>query len=744
MAQGTIVGTVRDPSSIPVASVTVRVVGTTLASISSSSGGFSIAGVPVGPQTVQARLIGYRSRDTIVTVVAGQTTTLDFTVDRLPITLADIVVTPGYFGVLQDRVTAPATLSRQDIETMPQLGEDIYRSVNHLPGMASSELSARFSVRGGPADELLVRLDGLELFEPFHLKDFDAALSILDVHAIGAVDLTTGGFTAEYGNHQTGTLEMRSLVPPPKTRTALGLSITNVRGLSEGTFADGAGNWLLSVRRGYLDIVLKLIGNNNNDLSPRYYDGYGKLEYRLGEHHAFALHLLRAGDNLTWTNDDDHLTSGYGSTYGWATWRFNTDRLAGETVVAWSGLDWSRAGDGPISGRGDRDSLLVNERRTFRLGSVRQDWSWTLAEPLLLKFGVDARQGSAQYDYVNTRELTFLDVDSIAHRTDTTDVHLQPSGTQIGLYIAPRVRPIEPLTVEAGLRYDRNSYVGEHTIAPRINVALALTPSTTLRAAWGYYYQAEGLYEIPVQDGERTFFPSARAEQRVAGLEQRLGNGMSLRIEAYNRVITGQRPRYFNYTSENPAFPEIETDRARMAPADGDARGIEVFVRRHGERTDWSASYALARVADVVNGVPTSRKLDQRHTVYADVAYRPAPGWNLSAAVQVHSGWPYTPAQFTFVPLANGGGAVARTYTPLYGGRLPVYHRLDLRVTREVRLKDGSLLSIFADLFNVYDRGNVQGYFYNVQAARNGIVSITPRPDLLLPILPSIGVSWEF
>ena len=72
-----------------------------------------------------------------------------------------MVIAPGTFGILQTTPSTAQSLSREAIATRPQLGEDIYRSVNRLPGISSSEYSAQFHVRGGVAGEMLVLLDGV-------------------------------------------------------------------------------------------------------------------------------------------------------------------------------------------------------------------------------------------------------------------------------------------------------------------------------------------------------------------------------------------------------------------------------------------------------------------------------------------------------------------------------------------------------------------------------------------------------
>ena len=78
----------------------------------------------------------------------------------------------------------------EEIAEMPHFGDDLYRAVAVLPGTSAKDFSARFSVRGGMHEDVLVRLDGLELVEPFHLKDLDGVFNVVDPEIIGGVDLT--------------------------------------------------------------------------------------------------------------------------------------------------------------------------------------------------------------------------------------------------------------------------------------------------------------------------------------------------------------------------------------------------------------------------------------------------------------------------------------------------------------------------------------------------------------------------
>ena len=96
LAQGT--GTVRGriteaASGQPIASVQVRVDGTTLGALSGANGEYVISAVPAGARTVIARRIGYMEARRDVQVGAGETATADFTMGAAATTLSEVIVT---------------------------------------------------------------------------------------------------------------------------------------------------------------------------------------------------------------------------------------------------------------------------------------------------------------------------------------------------------------------------------------------------------------------------------------------------------------------------------------------------------------------------------------------------------------------------------------------------------------------------------------------------------------------------
>lgn len=108
--------------------------------------------------------------------------TTDAEEDAAPVELEKIVVTPGRFTIY-DGTSARISLSQKEIERFPLIDNDVMRAGHIFPGVVSSDYSARFSVRGGEKDDISVRLDGMELYNPYHLQDFGGAVSLIGLNS---------------------------------------------------------------------------------------------------------------------------------------------------------------------------------------------------------------------------------------------------------------------------------------------------------------------------------------------------------------------------------------------------------------------------------------------------------------------------------------------------------------------------------------------------------------------------------
>jgi hypothetical protein len=172
--------------------------------------GFAFEGVPDGAYTIRIDRIRYAVLEQVL-VVGASDITLPLSLTTAAVELGAIVVTPGRFGVMGNAaVRQQQTLTREDLETVLQIGEDVFSVLRTIPGVAVDDISTRLNVRGGSDVELLNLLDGMELYEPYHLEGFDGVFGIVDVQSIGGIDLITDGFGVEHGDKLTGVFDMRN------------------------------------------------------------------------------------------------------------------------------------------------------------------------------------------------------------------------------------------------------------------------------------------------------------------------------------------------------------------------------------------------------------------------------------------------------------------------------------------------------------------------------------------------------
>ena len=530
-----------------------------LATLTGTDGRFLIPSVPPGTYTVEVDALGFRSEGIRrAEVTLGGPTILDLRLMRDPLALAEIVVAPGTFGIGGDETTLVLqTLTAEEMKALPQLGEDVFRMMERIPGVATGDISAKLNVRGGNADELLIMLDGVELFEPYHLKDMDAVMGIVDVATLGGLDLIAGGLPTQYGDRMTGLLDMRTKQPIGNgRRNSLGFSVSNITARSQGTFNDGRGGWLVSGRQGFLDVLLAMAqdGDDNDDLSPRYFDAMGKVELLVGTRHRFSAHVLYAGDDLNITasgstTGQGELHSDWRNANAWLNWDWQlSPGMNAATTFSVASLSRSRTGFivGDHSSQ-EADAIDVSDEAAFDFLTLRQDWRWAAADKVVLKFGGQLRLAQSRYTYRSEIGNEFLQADStVGIDFDSLRVSLRPESTESGVYLATRLQPHDRLVLEVGGRYDYRSHTSDSDVSPRVQAALELARNTTLRASWGAYYQSHGLHELSVVDADTLFFPSERATQIAAGIEHGFARGWRVRAEAYHRTVSNPRPRFLN------------------------------------------------------------------------------------------------------------------------------------------------------------------------------------------------------
>jgi len=100
-------------------------------------------------------------------------------------------------------------MNRQELKAIPGVAEpDPMKSVEVLPGVTRvSDFTAAFNVRGGSADQNLILLDGMPIFNPFHALGL---FSVFNGDMVQRAELHSGGFPAEYGGRTSSVLKVES------------------------------------------------------------------------------------------------------------------------------------------------------------------------------------------------------------------------------------------------------------------------------------------------------------------------------------------------------------------------------------------------------------------------------------------------------------------------------------------------------------------------------------------------------
>ncbi len=656
--------------------------------------------------------------------------------------LEAVVVTAGRYALGEPDPSQ--VLSKIEIARTPHLADDPLRMVRQLPGITGNDFSAGLHVRGGARDETAILVDGVRIHDPFHLKDLQGALGLLDAGVIENMEVLTGGFGAEFGDRMSGVVAMNTLIPAEQPETTMGVSFVNAYVRSQGPISGGRGHWLASVRRGYLDWLFQLI-QSDGDFTPRYWDVFTKADWMVGNATVLSGNMLLARDELRFVDTGGNLKLSLGtadSAYGWITastqW---SRRLSSDTVVSISSIDRDR------NNTDQEDGLYaaVHDTRRFDFASVRSDWRWQMTNRALVKWGLEVMHSSADYQY----ELSSCVSDPFPSGPCSIDrsrsAMVDIAGESYGTYVSTRWRVAPRIITEIGVRADRQTHAGfaEDEVSPRIGMRFEVNDDNTLRFGWGHYYQPQQPEELQVEDGEMQLARAERAEHRVAAWDLRLANSMTLRTELFDKRYSNLRTRYENQFDPYEVIPEARPDRIAVQPSTARAHGVEISVASAPERTvSWRLAYGYLETRDSIGSVEQPRSWDQTHSVAGSVNWA-LKSWNLNLFGAYHSGWPRTPLD---IDVSTGPMGIIED--PRVGERnslrYPPYLRFDVRLSRTLRLANGEL-GYFFELYNALHRRN-RCCVGDIDIVENADGSLGARVnyDDWLPLLPSFGINWTF
>src|SRR5687767_12504028 len=443
---------------------------------------------------------------------------------------------------LDGGVGEPRQLTGTDLETIPGSHDDAIHAVRSLPGIASNA-SGRPYIRGSLSEDILVRYDGINLLDPFHLKDFQSLISAIDPAVIEGIEVFSGGFPVQYGRRSGGVIDIAapSIESGYEHRASVSL-------ISGGVSSIGKSDsypleWLGSLRRSTLD----LLGPVEEGFGkPQFSDSLGRLRWTTDKG-AWTAGWLLLDDRLTLGNADDEerATARYRDEYVWLSrqHRFDDSLQSRSSLVATSSHR-SRYGEllrpGVASGR-------LEEKKSFNGVELTSDWTFNSHERSSYTFGgaIGATRAAHRYD----RASEFSPEVAAAfgrYQNELLAYRSNPEVLNLSLYAANR-RRWSGFEAEVGLRADAQHYApdGNHTqISPRLNLRYDLLHDLRLYASVGRFTQPQHIEEWRVEDAQQTPDAAQVSIHSVIGAEYELSGGGRVGIEAYTKRWTTSAAYY--------------------------------------------------------------------------------------------------------------------------------------------------------------------------------------------------------
>ncbi|MBT4492433.1 MAG: TonB-dependent receptor, partial [Gammaproteobacteria bacterium] len=638
-----------------------------------------------------------------------------------------VVVTASRYELQGDEVRGSHVIGPAELNDNPSFGGDALRIVHRLPGAASIGVTAKPNVRGGSDNELLVMFDGVELIEPFHLRDFQSMFSSFNPQTIESVEFFSGGFPAKYGNKMSGVLDIATQDAFEAPGGELGISAFSLSALYfNETERD---QWLLSARRGNLDLVLQSkLGD------PRYHDLYGRYSREIKEGRLKASTFV-FDDDIVFTDDESSAKSRVKNRYAWFEWERDKKDRASRTILSFGSIDSRRKGF--TFAEEDTEGFLVDDQK-LEISSLRHLQEYRINDRFRLDFGGTYRHQSMDYDtqIQVTRDVVseFLGVET---DVDTT-FREKFDGNSISLFATAKFQTGDRLTTEIGLRWDRQDYAkSDSQLSPRVALLFNINGQWDLRLSYGRFHQPHAIHELKTTDFETGFFKSQKSEHYILATEYRFSNDTRLVAEAFFKKMEDLKPRYVNLFDPYVYLPELQQDRITIYADKAEAKGIELSYTGGGEKFEWNVNYTYSEVQDRDGGRWIDRRWDQTHNLNVFLNWYLG-NWTVGAAMAWHTGWATTELPQT-LPAAQS------LEIPAYrnNSKLKDYGSLDFKVSYDQELS-GSSLQYFLEVTNVVSRANKGGVDYEITAGDDVYFLEEFDVQPVFPLVTNLGVIWRF
>ena len=664
------------------------------------NGFYQILGISAGTYTLRIRRIGYQGQEQIITLAAGEQRRVSVRLEQTAVALEGVVVTAERGAAVSDlgrQVVTPA-----DVRLVPAPGGsgDLVTYLQTLPGVTTTgDRGGQLFVRGGTPADNLVLVDGIPIYQPFHILGF---FSPFPEYLISSADFYPGGFGARYQGRTSSVLDVHLREGNPHGfRAMASVSPFITEALAEGPV--GGATLLASVRR---SLVEETSGALLGATQPLTFESQlFKVTTTHRSNDRCSVLALRTAD------------------------RGRIDPEEQESQVAWNNLLFGMR--------------CVTLRRSGQL--LEAHWGYTRSGSDAVARGSSRLHSSVyrvQHDLHATGRIGLIPVEAgyeiylEAMTYDARELIVgQTSGRGdiwgVSVYAEPTVRVGSRIEVRPGVVLVASPRAA---VEPRLRVRWEpFGPSNgALQGALGLYRQ----YVVGISDMrdvssvfvalmEAPRGEPLKALQGMLGWQQPLGGGLRWSVDGYYKRLTGIPVTVWS------AVAQFTTQLGR---ADGKTLGADVRVEYSsphfsgflGYGYSWTLYEASQREFTTWFGEPVQSyhpPHDRRHQINAILSLDLG-DFTASARWQFGSGLPFTrpigfDEGFDFArELSNVKTTHGTTRLLLdkpFTGRLPLVHRLDLSLTRAFEVSFGQIV-VQAGVVNAYDRRNM--FYYDLFAGR--------------------------
>ena len=726
---GTIEGTAyNNITQEPLVDAEVRIVQTDERQKTDENGKFVFRTVPEGTYTLVITSANTElTQETSVLVVTGETSKPEIYVGTAQYRLDEVEVT----GERDPKTVSKKSIQSQEITRLPGTGGDALRALPAIPGIGvANDFSGALYIRGGSDEDNLYYFDRVPVGYPYH---FGGLVSSLSSEIIDRIDVYAGGYGAEYGVDSQAVIDIYS---QDNSRANLGgkfnLNLLYSEGLLEGKIGEN-GFWYAAGRRSYIDLFVGSLAFDAGAITafPRFWDYQLKAGYDLSEKHQLFFNLFASGDRFALKLDGEDVDEDFRGNISFESGfegaglhlrSFLTDRLTSYLSLTRSDFLFDINFGSALALEIDAPTYTLREDIIYELNPRHR-----LESGLIL--GLEPGQVTGTFSRIPDEG----EVDYDIRFEERVQLDEYVRGQRLEGYLQDRYTVLPFLSVVFGLRFDYFNRIDQLSIQPRGSVLVELPNSSEIQFAYGLYNQTPLPALLSPSIGNPAL-KSSRASHYILELKRQLSQDTEIKMAAYYKDLTG-----IVTTDEEVAY---------LNQGEGYAQGTEIFLRHQSSERffGWiSYAYALSERRDRPGEPYRPYSFDQTHVATIAASYNLTPTWEFGAKWQYRTGNPYTPREGTNIGIdpRNGDPIFIPIFAETNSGRLPPYHRLDLRVSKTFQFGNWKL-GTFLELLNAYNRANLLDFNYP-EDCRTPEDCRERRNDInQLPIIPYLGITAEF